>query len=279
MQLCTVLYGVFYWTAVIHSGPVNQDSGVRSAVAGENVLLRCFHASQASMHFSWYRQTLGGSPKLLANIYKYDEPSKAFHLLEKNPRFSVERGEGINHLHISNVQLSDSATYYCGSSHTNVVEFGKGVFLSVEGQKHLEIIQEPTSETIQPGCSVTFNCTVHTRTCEEGHAVHWFRHGAHQAVLHTHRNHCEISSAQQHSSQSCVYHLQKNNLSSSDAGTYYCVVAACGEMLFGSGSKLLIDAKEQVSQTESLFGLLVFRSMILLFLLMICLFIFASKSQ
>lgn len=50
-----------------------------------------------------------------------------------NPRFSVERKEGTNHLRIADIHVSDSATYYCGSSHSNMVEFGEGIFLSVEG--------------------------------------------------------------------------------------------------------------------------------------------------
>ncbi|CDQ70344.1 unnamed protein product [Oncorhynchus mykiss] len=33
----------------------------------------------------------------------------------------------------------------------------------------------------------------------------------------------------------------KNNLSLSDAGTYYCAVATCGEILFGNGTNLNIE--------------------------------------
>ncbi|CAL8332994.1 unnamed protein product [Gadus morhua 'NCC'] len=38
--------------------------------------------------------------------------------------------------------------------------------------------------------------------------------------------------------ESCVYTLPKNNINSSDAGTYYCALAACGEVVFGSGTTL-----------------------------------------
>ncbi|CAL8307602.1 unnamed protein product [Arctogadus glacialis] len=37
---------------------------------------------------------------------------------------------------------------------------------------------------------------------------------------------------------SCVYTLPKNNADTSDAGTYYCALAACGEVVFGSGTKI-----------------------------------------
>lgn len=98
---------------------------------GDNVTLRCFYHSDVVMHFSWYRQAWGGSPQLLTTTYKYDR-SAATHRLEAS-RFAVQVEEGINHLHITEVQCSDSATYYCGSAHSNVVEFGEGVFLQVRG--------------------------------------------------------------------------------------------------------------------------------------------------
>lgn len=120
-------------SAVIQSATVKQETGVRFAAVGDNVTLRCFYESQVAMHFSWYRQFLGSQPKRLSTFYKYDKPSEVLHTLEKNPRFSVERKEGTNHLQISGVRLSDSATYYCGSSHSNMVEFGEGIFLSVRG--------------------------------------------------------------------------------------------------------------------------------------------------
>lgn len=120
-------------SAVIQSDAIKQDAGVRFAAAGERVTLHCFYENQVAMHFSWYRQALGGRPELLSTIYKYDNPSKVFHTLQKNPRFSVEMKDGTNHLHISDTHLSDSATYYCGTSHSNMVEFGEGIFLSVKG--------------------------------------------------------------------------------------------------------------------------------------------------
>ncbi|KAJ8337709.1 hypothetical protein SKAU_G00366750 [Synaphobranchus kaupii] len=43
--------------------------------------------------------------------------------------------------------------------------------------------------------------------------------------------------------QSCVYNFPKRNLSFSDAGTYYCAVATCGEILFGGGTKLDIEGR------------------------------------
>ncbi|XP_071334074.1 uncharacterized protein, partial [Trachinotus anak] len=266
-------------SAVIQSADVKQVTGVVSASVGDDVTLHCFYDSHVSMHFSWYRQTLGSGPELLSTIYRYDEPSEVLRRLEKNPRLSVQRGEGMNHLRISAVQFSDSATYFCGSSHSNIVEFGEGVFLSVKGARLQEIVQRPVSEAIQRGGSVSLNCTVHTGTCDGEHSVYWFRHGYHQGILHTHRDQCGQVSTPGSPSQSCVYHLQKMNLNSSDAGTYYCAVASCGDILFGNGSKLLItDDGDQMAQTRVFVWLSIIRTVILLLFLTVCLLVYRSKS-
>ncbi|KAK9524523.1 hypothetical protein VZT92_016911 [Zoarces viviparus] len=281
MHLYMIICEVFHLSAGIQSAAVKQDTGVVSASIGDNVILHCFYTTQVAMHFSWYRQTLGSGPELLSNFYKYDEPSKVFQWLENNPRFSVQRKEGMNHLNISDVRLSDSATYFCGSTHSNMAEFGDGVFLSVKGANLKEIVQWPASETIQPGGTVTFNCTVHSGTCDGEHSVYWFRHGSRQGVLQTHGDQCKhVSTPPGYPSQSCVYHLQKVNLSFSDAGTYHCAVASCGEVLFGNGSELLVkdDGKDQMAQMTTLVWLSIVRTVILLFLVSICLLVYIGKS-
>ena len=48
--------------------------------------------------------------------------------------------------------------------------------------------------------------------------------------------------------------LPKNNVDSSDAGTYYCALAACGEVVFGNGTKLDTPGKDILLPTSSLFG-------------------------
>ncbi|XP_070711138.1 uncharacterized protein [Pempheris klunzingeri] len=280
MPLFVILCGVLVLSAVIQSA-VKQDTGIRSASVGDNVTLYCSYDSQMAMHFSWYRQTLGGGPELLSSIYKYDKPTKVYHWMEKKPRFSVQKMDGINHLHISDVHFSDSATYFCGSSHSNVVEFGKGVFLSVKGTRPKEVVQGPASETVQSGGSATLNCTVHTETCDGEHSVYWFRHGSRHGIVHTHGDGWKHVSAAGSPPQSCAYHLQKEKLSPSDTGTYYCAVASCGEILFGKGSKLLVEGciEDQMAQMRILVWLSIIRTGILLMFVAICLLVYITKSR
>ncbi|CAL8241559.1 unnamed protein product [Merluccius merluccius] len=113
------------------------------------------------MHFSWYRQSFGGPPRLLSTIYKYEqEHTSAVHRVNGRPRFEVYRGDqGLNHLHISNVHCNDSAVYYCGSAHSNVVEFGDGVFLHVTGSE-----VKPQQFLNRERDAPRFWCNVHCRT-------------------------------------------------------------------------------------------------------------------
>ena len=126
VSLTLSLLDLVHLPAVIQEAAAWRDTGVISASVGDNGTLHCFYDSQVALQFSCYRQTLGGGPELLSSVYKYDSASKVFHWMEKNPRFSVQRKEPMNHLHISDVYFSDWAAYFWRSSHSNMVEFGEG---------------------------------------------------------------------------------------------------------------------------------------------------------
>ncbi|XP_062282237.1 T-cell surface glycoprotein CD8 beta chain-like [Scomber scombrus] len=111
------------------------------------------------------------------------------------------------------------------------------------------IIQDFPSDPVRPGDSVNLQCSVfsgsETKTCLEEHNVYWFRTGSnesHPSFIYAHGNsadECE-KSPEARSPQKCVYSFSKK-VRSSDAGTYYCAVATCGEILFGNGTKLDIE--------------------------------------
>ncbi|KAM9406481.1 uncharacterized protein ACWYII_026948 [Salvelinus alpinus] len=237
------------------SSSILQDSGLISANVGDTVIVHCFYKGHMDMHFSWYKQPLGDKLQLFSTVYKFDRNATFYHQFKDNPRFSVENGQEKNHLRISDMQISDSGTYYCGSAYGNKVEFGEGAILIVKGSgsRNMTVLQQPVFESVQPGDSVTLNCTIHTETCVGEHSVYWFRHGSGESlpgILYSHvdrNDQCEKSLGAGSPTQSCVYNLPKRNLSLSDAGTYYCAVASCGEILFGNGTKLDIQVPEHDS--------------------------------
>ncbi|XP_029617723.1 uncharacterized protein LOC115199238 [Salmo trutta] len=162
-------------------------------------------------------------------------------------RLGVRRGDYSCNLTISKTEPGDSATYYCSTTDSYELTFGEGTVLIVKESNSMSVLQQPVSESVQPGDSVTLNCTIHTETCAGEHSVYWFRHGSGESrpgIIYTHGDRsaqCEKSSEAGSPTQSCVYNLPKRNLSLSDAGSYYCAVASCGEILFGDGTKLDID--------------------------------------
>ncbi|XP_067117256.1 uncharacterized protein [Osmerus mordax] len=155
-------------------------------------------------------------------------------------RFSVSfNNRETFHLSIAQIKQEDVGTYYCGKIYMNQLTFADGTFLILTA-----IEQKPVSESVQPGDSMTLSCTIHTESCPGKHSVYWFRHGSGESypgILYTHggrSDQCEKSPEAGSPTQSCVYNLPKRNLSLSDAGTYYCAVASCGDVLFGNGTKL-----------------------------------------
>ncbi|XP_076581237.1 immunoglobulin kappa light chain-like [Chaetodon auriga] len=224
---------------------LHQESGFLSANVGDNVTLQCFYEGDA-MRFYWYKQTLGQKPRLVCSSYKFEKYQTFYDEFENNPRFTFDNDKGKIHLDITDLRISDSAAYYCIIGYYNTFEFGEGIFVSVKGSgvNVPALVHQSASETIQPGGSVTLNCTVHTGTCDGEHSVYWFKNSEefHPGLIYTHggrNDQCERKPNTQ--THTCVYNLTMKSLNLSHAGTYYCAVASCAHILFGNGTKLVFD--------------------------------------
>uniref|UniRef100_A0A3P9AKJ1 Ig-like domain-containing protein n=1 Tax=Esox lucius TaxID=8010 RepID=A0A3P9AKJ1_ESOLU len=206
-----------------------------NAHLGDIVTLQCF-PSRKSPQILWYKQTAGGKPQLITTIFRLADGVTFHNDFKDNPRFTVPGGKGVFHLRISNIQPSDSAIYYCCGLQMNLLIFVSGTSKTV--------LQQPVSVSVQPGDSVTLNCTINTGTCEGEHSVYWFRRDSGESppgIIYTNGDRsgqCMKSPESGSPTQSCVYNLPKRNLSLSDTGTYYCAVESGGEILFGNGTNL-----------------------------------------
>ncbi|XP_067436044.1 immunoglobulin kappa light chain-like [Thunnus thynnus] len=226
------------------SSSVNQESGFLSVNVGEKLSLQCFYEVDVSSYLYWYKQTLGQKPRLISTFYVNEINGTFYDEFKNNPRFTLDTENGKNHLTISELRLSDSATYYCASSISYKFDFAEGAVVSVKGSglNIQALVHQSASESIQPGDSVTLNCTVHTGTCNDGeHSVYWFKNSqeSQPGIIYTHRgrnDQCERNNNTQ--THTCVYNLPMKSLDLSHAGTYYCAVASCGQILFGNGMKL-----------------------------------------
>ncbi|MBN3299709.1 KV07 protein, partial [Amia calva] len=222
-----------------------QKSLLVTSSPGHSVTLSCSISGTSASYFSWFRQVPGQPPKCILTLYVHSPVPTLYGEFTNETRFKVQKeGESFN-LTISDLKTSDMGRYYCGVRDYDLLIFGNGTFLLITGsESNRTIVQWPVSVPVQPGDSVTLQCTIHSETCAGEHSVHWFRHGSGEALpglIYTHGNRsdpCESSSEPGLPAQGCVYELPKRNLRSSDAGTYYCAVATCGQILFGNGTRL-----------------------------------------
>uniref|UniRef100_A0A3P9MF64 Ig-like domain-containing protein n=1 Tax=Oryzias latipes TaxID=8090 RepID=A0A3P9MF64_ORYLA len=221
----------------------HQESVFLSAHIGETVTLPCFYDRVYFRYILWYKHILGQKPKLVAYFTKYNPDIPIPHEYQNNPRFTLKTSDQSSNLTISDLNLSDSATYFCISDHLTHMNFSAVLTVNVKGSG-LTIqtsVSQSSSENIHAGDSVTLNCTVHTGSCDEEHRVYWFKDSedSHPGLIYTHggrNDQCERKNNTQ--THSCFYKLSIKDLTESHAGIYYCAVVSCGHILFGNGTKL-----------------------------------------
>ncbi|XP_029367879.1 uncharacterized protein LOC115049640 [Echeneis naucrates] len=238
---------IFHLLFFLRAGRCTDEMNFDSVVVGEDVKLTCpRQTSDYSATLFWIRLVSGNLAELLGGTNSFDD-----YRVNKNPHFTTKQEPGTFLLYINETEQSDTGLYYCVKVVQLDLEVIKGTFLKIKGAEP-EVttnFQLPPSDPVRPGDSVTLQCSVlfdsEKKTCPGDHSVYWFRAGsdeAHPSFIYAHgnnRDHCK-KSPESESTQKCDYFFSKN-VSSSDAGTHYCAVATCGEILFGNGTKLEIE--------------------------------------
>lgn len=142
-------------------------------------------------------------------------------------------------------------------------------------QKSVYVKQSPDVESVQVGDSVTLRCSLlyknkeNTDRCPGEHRVHWFRAASESSPGFIYTD--SISSDEQEG-KSCVYRLSRTIREPSDAGTYYCAVATCGQILLGEGTK--VETRQELCPLVIVIGTLLACS-----LLVNCVLIFTRKRK
>lgn len=244
--------GLFY-TLALTTDPksfsfVNQVTGFINANVGESWTLECSYDTMVATQFYWFKQTLGQKPRLISVFYRYDDNASLANEFKNDPRIKLDTTNNKYNLKISNLRLSDSATYYCAGRNALMFEFAAGITVNVKGSdvKAPALIYQPASETDQAGASGTLDCTVNAGTCDREHSVYWFRHsGESQPGLIYTRGRSNDRCQRKNNTQTnmCFYDLPMNSLNVSKAETYLCAVASCGNILFGDRDKLGSEGK------------------------------------
>ncbi|XP_036453282.1 uncharacterized protein LOC118826427 [Colossoma macropomum] len=230
-------------------------NGLKVIQVGENISLNCSTSYSYVTAIVWFKQTPGEKALLIASAFS---STPQYHNdFDKSGRFTAVRGKSSFTLNISNAEPSDSATYYCSLTlYADVALLGCTVLVLKGSSSSLSaVLQPPVSDPVELGGDTTLQCSILTDTSAGERSVYWFRHGSgesHPGIIYTHGNRsdeCKKSSETDSPTQSCVYKLPKRNLSLSDAGTYYCAVLMCGEIIFGNGTKLDVVEKGVLDPT------------------------------
>uniref|UniRef100_A0A672ZPS3 Ig-like domain-containing protein n=1 Tax=Sphaeramia orbicularis TaxID=375764 RepID=A0A672ZPS3_9TELE len=248
---------------------------VISVHIGEPVTFTCVSLDSTVMfpRIIWYKQRMGDTLKLIAQMQKSIEPvynkefSESRMEIQMDDKFinltiltTIPEDEGMYHcpgafvLEIKEADLGDSGFYYCIKTDPLQLTFLTGTFLRI---KDITVVTKDfPSDPIQPGSSVTLQCSVLTdyKKCSGEHGIFWFKDGLNESnpsYLYTQRNsdgEC-VWSLEAHGSQTCYYTF--SDFTSSDAGTYYCAVAACGKIIIGNGTKLDIEGISTIFSCNS----------------------------
>ncbi|XP_072252439.1 uncharacterized protein [Leuresthes tenuis] len=241
---------IFYLLLMLRVGRCTHNLmlEMKTVAVGDDVILTCSRLKSdtgATLH--WVRVVSGNWPEFLGGTFAFEYDG-----VTKTPHFTAKQESGNFTLHISKSNLNDSGLYYCIEIDNLDLKILRGTFLRIKGSEPdiTAIIQELPSHPVYPGDPVTVQCSVLfnsvKKSCPAEHSVYWFRAGSeksHPSLIYAHENSgdgCE-SCLEVNSTQKCVYSFSKN-ITSSDAGTYHCAVAACGEIIFGNGKKLDVKA-------------------------------------
>ncbi|XP_033822381.1 uncharacterized protein LOC117370937 [Periophthalmus magnuspinnatus] len=219
---------------------LHKKGGFLAASFGDNITLRCT-SSEVGAKLNWFRQKWGMKPVLISSYFKYDQNREFYKEFRSNNHFKMDYGDDKNDLSIMNVSSSDSAVYHCVRSFLHQSDFQESVTVIVKSLHPTAEVRQSPHEEIEPGHSVILHCSVQTDSCVGQHRVHWFKQSEESAagLLYSHggsSDQCESNT--DGPNNPCVYNLPIHNVSSQQTGTYYCAVAACGQVLFGNGTRV-----------------------------------------
>uniref|UniRef100_A0A3Q2FY43 Ig-like domain-containing protein n=1 Tax=Cyprinodon variegatus TaxID=28743 RepID=A0A3Q2FY43_CYPVA len=240
---------------------------------GLNITLKCLYKESDGVIFYWYKQTLGQKPKLISEFYKYKRNSSLKGEFWKDQRFDLETGTDKNNLKILNVQMSDSATYYCTGIHSYEYKFLEGIILHVMESDLSVWTPQLGFEDIQSEGSVSLGCRIQTGSCNEGYSVYWVQSSEEHLprIIYTQDTTDELCKRDKTTqTNSCVYSYTIERMNESHAGTYHCAVALCGHILFGKG--ITLDHKKKFNTSVMVYvlsGTLAFVTMLAFFLAII----------
>uniref|UniRef100_A0A8C2EWP4 Novel immune-type receptor 5 n=1 Tax=Cyprinus carpio TaxID=7962 RepID=A0A8C2EWP4_CYPCA len=241
-QVCVMIFLLYEISVKAIYGDLVRLHPVVSVHDGDPVVLSCFIKTKQISMALWYKQVTGEEPRLIASSLLHSSKSQ-FHEEFNSSHFDAVRGTESFNLTIVNALQSDSGTYYCATSFSNIIEFGNGIHLVIKGAEISKptSLQLPKTELIKSGVNISLQCSIQNELVSSGgeNRLYWFKHGSDESppgFIYVHGNTsdgCVRSSEADCLSPTCEFNLPKKKFSSSQTGIY-CALATCGEALFGN---------------------------------------------
>ncbi|KAM4586188.1 uncharacterized protein V3H82_005115 isoform 1-T1 [Fundulus diaphanus] len=212
---------------------------------GDTATMKCSleNDEKNSDELHWYKQTTGNSLKIIVKLLENDKPTFGSEFLAS--RLNVTYKGRFSNLTIWKTTQEDEGIYHCALINWNKNTW-RGTYLLIKGKNvgtsNYRVVQSSTvSDSLHPVEYVTLQCSVlsdfESKTCSGDLSVFWFRSNMPDTdIIYIDGNKMEKYQKKIDQTRS-VYNFTKK-ISSSDAGTYYCAVATCGEILFGNGTNL-----------------------------------------
>uniref|UniRef100_A0A3B3XJG4 Ig-like domain-containing protein n=1 Tax=Poecilia mexicana TaxID=48701 RepID=A0A3B3XJG4_9TELE len=235
-----------------------QEHTTETVSVGADVTLTCSRRPSSSGYLFWMKVVAGNLPEVLAATYTFDS-----NIANSTPRITTKQEPGTFLLHIKQTELKDTAFYYCEEIIDLQRTLWNVTFVKVKGPEAeiTTVVQEPPSLPIHQRDSVTLQCLVQSESDDHAssdhHSVHWFKANDDESPhskLYVHgksASKCERI-PETPSVRKCVHNFSLSDVGSSDAGTYYCAVVTCGNLLFGKGTKLEIEVGKQILRVFSI---------------------------
>ncbi|XP_035983670.1 uncharacterized protein LOC105922978 [Fundulus heteroclitus] len=215
---------------------------------GQSVNLTCAFQMkyQSNTWLYWFKQSAGDTLNLI--VIQQRRTSPMYQPKFNNSRFNITYTDHGSNLTILSIVEQDEGMYHCSQKDT-LESTWSGTYLSIKEKStrtsRYTVVQESTS--VHPTDSKTLQCSVLSdsgnKTCSGEPSVFWFRAGPEKSfpdIIYTDAKGAEDCEKRSDTQKRCVYNFSKN-VSSSDAGTYYCAVATCGQILFANEINLGID--------------------------------------
>ncbi|XP_060887414.1 uncharacterized protein LOC132958529 [Labrus mixtus] len=247
------------WTlCVAQLDDISQPVPFQTVKLGESASIEC-HIKSEMYKRVWYKLTTLRSLQLVATFHTKFNKSQIADTFRQ--RYSVNADRISSNLSISATTWEDTGTYFCGVMYFSDILFGSGTFLMLKGANMISdsVVQQPGSQTVQLGDSVTLSCSVNTGHCAGEHTgVMWLKNSLDSAAQiissSGYKNHsCDRSESGQ---TTCVYTLLMRNIRYDDEGMYYCVVTLCGHMLSGNGTRINIHNTKPVALSPAVIALI-----------------------